>query len=469
MVERQETDEQPVKPKSSASQITRAYVALLTTLMLIVALATVGVVGLHLEHNKREDASQLMAVLQKSFSDYKPDWDYWRDTASINTHNTFVRVVVHSKGKTRHYYSHRTKRFLKNQLRSWSPLQNIQYQPDHGLYYHVIKTQEYTGNTRVRYEVWLSLNNMIELFKLIIEVIVSITLLGIIVGIWLITILARRLNQPLVDLTVASHKIAHQGGDTTLQALPVPRQPREVHDLTIEFNRLLDSLNSQLSREHQFVSDASHELRTPLAAIRGHIELIQRHSAAHPEIVPQSLTTIADESLKMQHLIESLLQLSRMDHAQLAQAPFDVAALCHAVAARYQEQLPQELLLIGVSNVWALGNQDSVEQILVALLDNASKYSPSTGAITLNVQTEGDKVFLTVSDEGRGISDADKRKVFNRFYRVDSSRSKKIAGTGLGLAIAARLAALNHASLTVHDNHPHGTRFRLELWRTDQP
>jgi signal transduction histidine kinase len=76
---------------------------------------------------------------------------------------------------------------------------------------------------------------------------------------------------------------------------------------------------------------------------------------------------------------------------------------------------------------------------------------------------------MTVSDEGMGISDSDKDLIFNRFYRVDSSRSKKIAGTGLGLAIVARLAALNDAVISVSDNHPRGSRFRLELWRTDQP
>ncbi|WP_125571492.1 sensor histidine kinase [Lacticaseibacillus songhuajiangensis] len=466
---RTEKSAKAAKPRSSASRMARTYIGILVPLMLIVSMATVSVVGYHLERNKREDATQLLGVLQKSFSDYKPDWDYWRDTASINTHNTFVRVVVRSKGKTRYYYSHRTKRFLNDQLSTWSLMRNIQYQPDQGIYYHATKSEVYEKNTHVRYEVWLSLNNMVELFKLILEVIVSISLLGILIGIWLITILARRLNQPLVDLTVASHRIAQKDSDTVRQALPVPTEPLEVHDLTIEFNRLLDSLNSQLTREHQFVSDASHELRTPLAAIRGHIELIQRHSEQHPEIVPQSLATISEESLKMQHLIESLLQLSRMDHAKLEAAPFDVSALCHAVAARYQEQLPQELLLIGVTNVWALGNEESVEQILIALLNNASKYSPADSTITVNVQTEGDKVFMTVSDEGMGISDVDKAKIFNRFYRVDSSRSKKIAGTGLGLAIVARLAALNDAEITVSDNHPRGSRFKLELWRTDQP
>ena len=460
-----------MRRNSSAGRITRAYVTLLTIIMIVMALATMTTVGVHLVHNKREDAAQMMTVLKKSFSNYKPDWDYWRDTAPINVHNTFVRVsVTNTKGKTHYFYSHKAKSFLHNNWNQWPILENIQYQPDRGLYYHVSDTTNYRGPLAVRYEVWLSLNNVIQLFKIIMSVIITVTIAGLFIGSWLIGLVAKRLNIPLVNLTESSKQITRRNHAPYTDNLPVPAAPLEVHDLAVEFNKLLSSLNRQLERDHQFVSDASHELRTPLAAIRGHIELLQRHSQDHPEIVPTSLATISDESRKMQQLIESLLQLSRMDQAELELTPFNLTELAATVAQRYQEQLQQNLVMTGGdSPVMAVGNADSVEQILLALLANAGKYSPIGSTITVDVRTTAGHAELAVRDQGTGISDADKEKIFARFYRVDESRSKKIPGTGLGLAIVTRLAGLNNGTVTVRDNRPRGSIFTLNLALDHQP
>ncbi|WP_230678590.1 sensor histidine kinase [Lacticaseibacillus zhaodongensis] len=452
--------------RSSAARISRTYVALLTIVMLSTALATVSAVGLHLVRNKREDATQLMTVLKKSFSDYKPDWDYWRDTAPINVHSTFVRVsVTKANGQKHFFYSHNAHHFLQYNWESLPILKNIQYQPARGIYYHTTDKVAYTGHLTVRYEVWLSLNNVIQLFKLILEVITLITIIGIAIGIWLTILLAKRLNQPLVDLTTASQNIKQVANPEQAESLPVPAEPQEVHNLAAQFNKLLAAQNRQLVRDHRFVSDASHELRTPLAAIRGHIELLQRHGKQHPEIIPASLATIDTESRKMQALIESLLQLSRMDQAQLTLQPFDLSALCKQVAATYQKQLPQQLIVKAPEQVTAMGDPETVEHILLALLANARKYAPENSTILLIVAAAGNTAKMEVRDHGAGISAADKPRIFDRFYRVDASRSKKIPGTGLGLAIVARLAALNHGQVAVHDNQPHGSVFTLELQR----
>ncbi|WDF82962.1 HAMP domain-containing sensor histidine kinase [Lacticaseibacillus pabuli] len=460
-----------IRRNSSAGRITQAYVTLLTVIMIVMALATMTVVGVHLVHNKREDATQMMTVLKKSFSNYKPDWDYWRDTAPINVHSTFVRVsVTHKSGDSVYFYSHNAKKFLRNNWNQWPLLKNIQYQPDHGLYYHISDRAEYQGPLSIRYEVWMSLNNVIQLFKIIMSVIIMVTIAGLFIGSWLIGLVAKRLNVPLVSLTEASKQVTRRNHAPYTDGLPVPEGPLEVHDLAVEFNKLLDSLNRQLERDHQFVSDASHELRTPLAAIRGHIELLQRHSLDHPEIVPTSLATISDESRKMQALIESLLQLSRMDQAELELSPFNLTELAATVAQRYQEQLHQNLVMTGDGNpIMAIGNPDSVEQILLALLANAGKYSPADSTITVNVRVSAGHAKVSVLDQGSGISDADKEKIFARFYRVDESRSKKIPGTGLGLAIVTRLAGLNNGTVTVRDNQPQGSIFTLSLELDQQP
>ena len=450
------------KTESSASRISRAYAWLLTVLMLAVGLVTISVVGAHLIHNKQDDASQLMTTLQKSFADNKPDWDYWRDTANVNMHTSFVRVIVRPHTKpTRYYYTKHTKAFLKDDWDTWALWSHIQYQQKHGIYYHLAETKAY-GKTKVTYELWLSLNNMIELFKLTLLVIVVMSMIGLLLGIWLIHILARKLNQPLVDLTTAAETIVEAKDATYHETLPVPQGPAEVRALGIEFNRLLTSLNQQVIRDHQFVSDASHELRTPLAAIRGHVGLIRRHAKDHPEIVPESLATIESSSLAMQELIERLLSLSRMDHAHLAGDWFDLTKLAQRVAASYPIGDHKPLQVIGTDSVLAYAHRDSIEQVVVALLNNAKKYGEDS-QITLEVARTHDRALLSVSDLGPGVADADKVKVFDRFYRVDASREKQIGGTGLGLAIAKRLIDLNHGELVVVDNQPTGAKFVISL------
>ncbi|MCI1986282.1 MAG: HAMP domain-containing histidine kinase [Lactobacillus sp.] len=448
---------------SNAARISRAYAVLLVILVAVIGFATVTVVGVHLVRTKREDANQLMTTLNKTFVGNKPDWDYWRDTANFNSHSNFVRVTVAYPGKKpQRFYSHNARRFLRDNWQTWALWAHIQYQDDQGIYYHRVQKIQRKGAS-VTYELWLSLNNMLELFKLILSVIIVIAIVGLLMGIWMIQILAKRLNQPLVQLTQAAHDIVEAEDTTYHETLPVPPNPQEVQTLSQEFNRLLRSLNAQVIRDHQFVSDASHELRTPLAAIRGHVGLIRRHAADHPEIVPDSLATIEQESLKMQRLIERLLALSRMDHAHLQADWFDLGQAVQRITATYQSQGEQPLVLEVPKQVLAYGNQDSIEQILVALLNNAQKYTPTAAAITVQVARVAGKASLSVSDHGVGVPDADKEKIFDRFYRVDASRSKKVGGTGLGLAIAKRLTALNHGELTVSDNQPQGSIFTLTL------
>ncbi|WP_318766461.1 sensor histidine kinase [Lactiplantibacillus carotarum] len=282
--------------------------------------------------------------------------------------------------------------------------------------------------------------------------------------------LAKRLNQPLANLTHAAQKINHAENISYHEALPVPETPDEVHDLGLEINELLHSLNDQVLRDHQFVSDASHELRTPLTAIRGHISLIKRRGDQHPEIIPRSLDFIDHESTRMQTLVESLLRLSRMDHVDVQLDFYDVAKLVRETAANYQANLTQPVVVqIPAQPVTAYVNADSLQQIIIALLSNASKYSPADQPITVGLTTNSSEPVITVADQGMGISDENKAHIFERFYRVDQARSQEIPGTGLGLSIVARLIDLNHATIRVTDNHPHGTIFSIELATAPDP
>ncbi|WP_461226095.1 sensor histidine kinase [Lacticaseibacillus suihuaensis] len=452
------------RPVTYARRITRTYVILLTIVVTVIGIVSVGVVAEYLIRSKQDDSAQLMGDLQDSFKNNRPDWDAWF-SSSYRTHHAFVRVNVSGRGVNETYYAKNTKRFLKDTLMTYPLISHVQYQEDQGVYYYREAVVKKDGMT-VDYEIWMSLNRMVALVKLLLVIIVFITLIGLLAGAWATSVLARHLNRPLAALTQAAKGITAKENATHQEALPVASGPAEVQELSIEFNRLLATLNAQVLRDNQFVSDASHELRTPLTAIRGHASLIRRHGDAHPEIVPESLAVIEEESRKMQRLIESLLTLSRMDHVQVERVPLDLTQLVADVCDRYATAQPP---VVGLGRcLWILADADSVTHILLCLLNNAAKYAPAA-PVTIDAVSGGGRVVLRVADHGPGIPDAAKAQVFDRFYRVDSSRSKKIAGTGLGLAIAARLASLSGATIAVVDNQPHGSVFEVSFEAAAMP
>lgn len=167
----------------------------------------------------------------------------------------------------------------------------------------------------------------------------------------------------------------------------------------------------------------------------------------------------------MQHLLESLLQLSRMDNAELDTQTFDLGAVARDVCATYQSGISQSLVLAATEPVMLTANQDSIQQIMVSLLSNAHKYSPRQSTITVKVTQTAQQVAFEVADQGNGVKDEEKQLIFNRFFRSDKSRSQKIEGTGLGLAIVTRLTELNHGQIKVLDNYPQGSRFIVTFER----
>jgi len=440
------------KSNSSASQITRTYILILGLITIIMGLSLAIGVGYSLAASKVDDANGLMDSLQRSFIDDRPDWEQWRRNSNINTQDTHVRVSFNENNKQHIYYSPGTTKFL-NQKTNYLPFNhNIEIRKLWRPYYHVQKTTK-----GIHYEIWVSFHSVTHIFHLIFDILLVVMLVSFLIGIWLIIILAKKLNQPLENLTASTHQINQAGQISYDTQLPIPEKPQEVKDLTNEFNQLLSQLNHQAIRDRQFVSDASHELRTPITAIRGHVQFIQRHGKEHPEIIEKSVGFIDSESKRMQKLIESLLRLSRMDNAKIKREKVDVSTIASAILETYQESFPQKLLLTGVSELSVLVNQDNLEQILIALLNNASKYSDKSSTITLNLTEHA----IEVIDEGMGIPDADKSEIFERFYRVDKARTQKIPGTGLGLAIVKKLADLNQIQTKVEDNHPKGTKFIL--------
>ncbi len=214
----------------------------------------------------------------------------------------------------------------------------------------------------------------------------------------------------------------------------------EIAQIAAEFNSLTDRLQTTENARRRFVSDASHELKTPLAGIRLLTDSILQTDHMDEETTKEFVTDIGREAERLSRITENLLRLTRLDSG-VVQQPYPVAVA--PVMERVERMLHMVAQEKGVTisgtadeDAVALATDDDVHQIIYNLMENAIKYSaPEKGFVHAEAHTDGQRVVITVSDNGIGIPDEDLPHVFDRFYRVDKMRSREVGGTGLGLSI----------------------------------
>jgi signal transduction histidine kinase len=455
------------KNRTTAEAIRHNFIIVFTFFALLTGAAVVTVVGVNLVHQRQTESAELLKSLNRSFIDDKPDWTQWRKNSSINTQNTYVKVTdeAGSASQKQTFYSRGAKQFLAlQQTKIFKKLAlpffpALVYTKHYGLFYY--RSGERRGQHKnIRSEIWLSLNPVVDtLISAVLAVLLTL-LVSLLIGWFVISLVAKRLTRSLEVLETTARK--HSQSVVNIESLlPVPDSPSEVRELPISFNELLSAIIENNKKEKAFISNASHELRTPIAAIRGHISLVKRRGKTHPEIVDRSLHFIDDESAKMQSLVNSLLALSRADKGIVEKSPFDLAGIVNETVEEQRVVLSQTIQVLGEKTATVFANQTSISQILSILLDNAGKYSPPDSIITVRIRQTASDTVLSVEDQGAGISAAEKRHIFDRFYRGDHAHNSEIVGNGLGLAIALQLANLNGLQLTVTDVTPHGASFNL--------
>lgn len=249
----------------------------------------------------------------------------------------------------------------------------------------------------------------------------------------------------------------------------------EMDQLAEEFNQLTDRLQTTEEVRRRFVADASHELKTPLAAIRLLSDSILESEQMEPELVREFVTDIDTEAQRLTRITEHLLTLTKLDSLPAAQR--EAVDVCR-VAQRVLAGLQPVADAAGVT-VWGSWTEhaiipctgDELYQIVYNLVENAIKYNVTGGKVELRVTARDDQVVLEVRDTGMGIPEADRPKVFNRFYRVDKARSRAAGGTGLGLSIVRDTVRRHGGWVTVEPNSPRGCVFTVGFpcWEEDEP
>jgi two-component system OmpR family sensor kinase len=256
--------------------------------------------------------------------------------------------------------------------------------------------------------------------------------------------------------------------------LPQSRPTTEVGKLTTSLNRMLERIEESFavrveseSKLRRFVADASHELRTPLTAIRGFAELHRQGAVSGEEKTKELVGRIEKESIRMGSLVEDLLLLARMDQTPgLAKEPVDLDNLIHEVVASARAAGPDHPITIDLPNGdnFVLGDSIRIHQAIANLLANARTHTPSGTAITISLKQLEDETTISVADKGPGLSPADQEKIFERFYRADTSRARtKGEGSGLGLSIVDAVMKSHGGSVSVLSELGQGCEFTLHF------
>ncbi|MCC6705514.1 MAG: HAMP domain-containing protein [Thermomicrobiales bacterium] len=245
-----------------------------------------------------------------------------------------------------------------------------------------------------------------------------------------------------------------------------PGTSDEISRLAGTFNDLLDRLEAAFETERRFIADASHELRTPLTAIRGNVDVLIRQAAAIGSSPDQAeaLADIQREAARMGRLVEGLLTLARTSTGDAVPplAPIDLEEpVSQAVRTARALAPDREIVLNADAATIVAASPDQIEQVVLILLDNAVRHSHAPTPITVELSNTAAAARLSVTDQGEGIAPEHLPRLFDRFYRVDTARSRQAGGAGLGLSIARVLLERNGASIEVESTIGLGTRFTI--------
>ncbi|WP_167849820.1 sensor histidine kinase [Companilactobacillus suantsaicola] len=221
-------------------------------------------------------------------------------------------------------------------------------------------------------------------------------------------------------------------------------------------------------QQTEFVNDAAHELRTPLTIIQGKLEYMLTKPNKKIIDEAESISVSLDEVNRLNSLTNNLLDLARFDNAttQLNFESTDPKIFLKDPIIPFKDIINSQNKVFQISlnyHPTLYLDRDKIKQLLIILLDNATKYTPKNGTIRIYDQLVNGKYQLIIADTGVGIKDSDKEKVFGRFYRVDKSRNQSSGGHGLGLAIAKQIVENHHGNISVRDNLPQGSEFVVEL------
>ena len=280
-----------------------------------------------------------------------------------------------------------------------------------------------------------------------------VSLLVVLISVIAMIILVRRQSDPLRQMAQVARSFGH--GDLDARVRLADDYPEEVEELALAFNNMAQELQKSEYQRKEFVANVSHELKTPMTTISGYVDGILDGT------IPQSrhsyyLQIVSDETKRLSRLVRSMLDISRMEDGSVPEEKkvrFDMEETLGQVLITFEKKITDKELNVDVDMpaypVITHACEDYVTQVIYNLIDNAVKFCPQGGTLGLKIQQGGGKIYVTVSNEGETIPTEELPLVFDRFHKIDKSRSQNRDGWGLGLYIVKTLVSSHGENISV--------------------
>lgn len=329
--------------------------------------------------------------------------------------------------------------------------------------YSVIKIEREIAKSKFEVYVLRDITSENTLFYRLMIVSGIVILVGLLIIYITSKYLSKRVLKP-INAIINSARIIN--AKNLSERIPDSKSGDELERLSKILNQMLNRLETSFYNQSKFVSDASHELRTPLTIIKGYAAIIKKRKLTNPEIFEESIDSIINEVDNMLNLIEKLLFLARGERNKINSA-FKEVRINDMI-----EQIYTEAKISNKKHNYKIVKNDEcilnidetlLKQAIRTILENSMKYSEEGSTIYISSEIVKKEVIITIRDEGIGISEEDQERVFERFYRIDESRTKSTGGTGLGLAIVSRIIEIHSGRINVKSQLNVGTEIQLIL------
>ena len=330
-----------------------------------------------------------------------------------------------------------------------------------GNYYRTVTIKSPFDETEI--QVVRNMTNERDSFSALSNIIFTAVIFALVVSTIIGFMVSHYLLRPLNAITKSIQSISVNNLSTRIEN---KKMQSELNELALALNEMLDKIEDGYENQRRFASDVSHELRTPLSVIKGYSDLLQSWGGKDAAVTQEAVLAISQQSGAMLDTVERLLFLTRaqVGSLQLSKTHFNLSELAYDIITDISLLNPT-LKITGSfdENIIFYADKALVRQLLVILLDNSAKYTPSDGGINVIITDRGDNTEIIITDTGIGIKKEELERVFDRFYRTDKSRTKGTGGTGIGLTIAKEIVTAHGGGIEAEIIPGKGTKIIVVL------
>lgn len=452
------------------SQILIAFsiIVILITLVIFmfINLSFKNVFSKYVDYNNKEEVNHLVFDLQNVYKDNKWDVetikllgeDALRKGIALEVYDIDGNLVW-SAFEDEKLLSNQTLNTIKKNMKSINQNWNGKLKE---YKFDIYENEKLVGYERIiHYDSIYYMEDDLEFLKMMNEFMLFISVISIISVIIISAIISKSISNPIKNVSQIAKVI---GGGNYKNKLNYKSNIKEVNELTKSIDMLADELNKQELLRKQLTTDISHELRTPVTNIQGHLDAI---IDGIWEATPERLISIREEVQRLGKLIGSLKNLSTFDSevSSLNKSKTNLSDFIKNITYTYESKALEKNIKIeyNMEEVFAYIDKEKFSQVIVNILVNAIKYTSYGGNIFIKVYSYDDSVNISIKDNGIGIPKEELSYIFERFYRVDKSRSKDTGGIGVGLAIAKAIVNEHGGNILVYSKLEEGTEFIIKL------